>query len=738
MTGQAALNPAFERLTALAGGPDAPSLHDRMEAAELLGREVNAFSACLPVLLAALGCDRNLRALSESIPYKPSRFHAMDIINTLAEMGYGAKSMRLSLNDIDTRLLPCLFISGQTPFVVLGHSAEGWNVFDGSKRGHARIPAETEVRGRAYFFRKRDGTDLLLSGEARTATNLTWFRALIERFRGMSGQVIGVSIVLNLTAIFVPLLIMTIYDRVVGSHALASLPSLGIGLFIALVAETSLRFLRARYLSWISVRLDTVVNNAIIAHLLRLPAALIERASVASQIARIKGFEAIRDFFTGPLFLSLMELPFVAVLLAAIALLGGWLALVPAIMALVYAGIFFFMRSRIKIAMYRTARAHANRQQALLETFETLSALRYNGMSEAWEKRFRDISGEASHAAFRSGYLSSVLETTAHTLTIFAGVLTLLMGVDFVLAGAMSPGALVASMMLTWRVLSPVSMLCTALPRIEQVSQTVSQVNRLMDIAPETTAETSIARLACIKGKIAFNNIGLRYSKDTDPVFAGLTFTVQAGQMAAITGTNGSGKSTILKLINGLYQAQAGTIRLDGIDIRQIDPVELRRHIAYMPQTPDLFDGTIAENLRLADPLASEESLLEALEEAGAAAEIDKLPEGIHTHVSSQNRFSMTLAYRINFARLSLSCAPVVLCDELPFAVLNSETGEAFRQLIAKWRGRRTVVMVTHRQDYIGLADVAICLRTGDRPRIGTAKEILTYLKDISYQVTGQ
>jgi ATP-binding cassette, subfamily C, bacterial LapB len=351
-------------------------------------------------------------------------------------------------------------------------------------------------------------------------------------------------------------------------------------------------------------------------------------------------------------------------------------------------------------------------------------------MSEVWAERFRHMSSEASTAAFHSGHLAAVLETISHMLTIITGVVVLWLGAHMVMAGSITSGALVAVMILTWRVLAPVAMFCNALPRLEQLRQTIAQVDRLMNIPSETELRQDTIKPSRIAGRLEFKSVGLRYSKDTDPVFAGLSFTAQPGQMVAIIGGNGSGKSTILKLMNGLYHPQAGSIRLDGVDIRQLDPTTLRRNINYMPQNPDFFEGTLAENIRLANPLAGDAAILSALKHTGALEEVEAMPLGIATPMGRNKSLSVTLAYRLGLARLCLSETAVILCDELPYAVLNSSSGELFAKLLDSWRGKKTILLVTHREDYVRRCDIAVGLRVGEVPLVGKPEHILQKMKE--------
>ena len=697
----------------------------------------SGFAACLPALIFALNIPIELTRLCEALPYKATRIGRVDVLNTLAHLGYIARPARVRLCDLDERLLPCLFIperhgTQQERATVIMHkitvseNASRFSVFYGGNKKILAVDANSTIRGTAYFFAKEEDVEDATSQSVRSAADFSWFRALLERFRSIFWQVFALSVVLGMVSLAAPLFVMLVYDRVINAHSPETLPPLVVGAGLALMTEWGLRGLRSRSLAWFSARLDNIVSNKIFEQLMLMPPLFTERAAVASQIARLKAFETVRDFFTGPLFLAMVELPFTLIILLAIVLIAGPVAFVPAITAGLYIALLAWMRPKLKTAIKLAARASSNRQQMTVESFEKMHALRVSGMTSSWFRQFRDHSGKASLAGFRSNYLASVIETLAHGLFILAGMATIVWSIERVWTGSMTSGALIASMILVWRVLGPFQTFCTSLPRFEQLQNAVGQINRMMTIQTERNPDEIKARVGELKGHVTFSKVGLRYTKDTDPVFAGLSFDATPGQMVAVTGGNGSGKSTILKLINGLYRPQAGTVRIDGMDIRQLDAIELRQHIAYVPQSPHFFQGTIAENLRFAEPLASDEALKTALHQVDAWEGVCALPHGVDSMIGKNHTGLPTaLAYRLNLARAYIKNTPLMLFDELPYALLNSSAGEAFHHMIEKWKGDRTIVIVTHREDYLKMADIAVLLRSGGTPVVGDPDKVI-------------
>jgi ABC-type bacteriocin/lantibiotic exporter with double-glycine peptidase domain len=311
-------------------------------------------------------------------------------------------------------------------------------------------------------------------------------------------------------------------------------------------------------------------------------------------------------------------------------------------------------------------------------------------------------------------------ETLAHALTILSAVAVIGFGVGMVWQGALTTGGLVATMILVWRVLSPFYSLCTMIPRLDQLRNSVRQVDRLMDLDSEETTQRNAARLSKIRGRVSFLNVGIRYSMDSDPLLAGLSFEAMPGDIVAVTGANGTGKTSILKMIKGMYTPQAGSIRIDGFDIRQLDPVDLRRRIAYIPQETSFFHGTIAENLRFANPLVTDREIVEALGQAGVGEDIRRLPKGLRTVIGHGGMtLSSSLELRLAMVRAYLHDAPILLIDELPNSLLSEQAGAFMRDHLLRHKKERTVIMVTHREDFMALADTIVILRRNMPPQMG-------------------
>ncbi|WP_319585910.1 ATP-binding cassette domain-containing protein [uncultured Desulfobulbus sp.] len=702
---------------------------------------ISPFARALPFLLAALGWQSGISRVCESLPHMPGELDRVDLINTMINLGFHARSTRIRLHHFDQRLAPCLFIAddrknvpGMPLVLIPGPEESGlakvYNPADESMLSLTDLPDQP---GTLYVFSSQSKK---LIAQNRFSANVDaspfrWFRSLTRRFDSIFLQTFGVSFLINILALASSLFVMVVYDKVIGSRSVETLEHLVVGALIAMIMETCLRYLRARSLAYFGVRIDAITSQAIFERLLFLPPRLIEGSSIPSQVARMRDFDSIREFFTGSTSVSVLELPFTLIFITVIGIIGGPLAFIPIALALCYIALAMIMLPRIQASTEHGAVASVQRQALLVETMKKNRAIKYHGLGETWLQRFREVSGEAALTSFSSSFLTSIIEAVAYGLSILAGVMTLTYGIWLVWQGQITTGALIASMMLVWRVLSPLQAICNSLVRIRYIFRSVAQVHKLIKTPPESSPSFSQAQTIKINGQITFTGVGLRYTGDRGPILAGLNLDIQPGEIIAITGASGAGKTSLLKLANGLYQPQIGSILIDRLDIRQRDPVELRKCISYVPQVVELFHGTIEKNLRMVKPDASDQELHEALALAGALEEVNALPAGLNTFIGDyrSDQLSSSLAFQLSLARGYLRDAPIMLFDEFPSAVLYGITGQRFREFLNLQRGRKTILYITERRADVLLADRLVYLPGNGQVLAGKPAELLDSLQ---------
>jgi len=710
-------------------GASQPSREDAVRAALASLRETTDLANCLMPLLDALIWRGDPRHVAEALPHFINNIDITSFRNILATLHFESRPIDLRIKDLDPRLMPCLFLPEDGDALVLvGRQVETIRIFDGGKNDFGEIPV-SGLKGTAYIFQAVETEDLLSAQQ-----KVGWFRAVTERFRSLFYQTLGITLILNLLALATPLFVMAVYDKVVATGSIPTLAYFAVGVGIAIACDMILRSVRARILAFIGARLDNIVGLAIFHKILFLPPALTERATVGAQVARIKDFESIRDFFTGAMATMLLEVPFAFIFFAVIIYLAGPLVWVPVIMVALYAILGLIFTPLIRANVSRAARASSRRQELVVESLNNMRAVKYCGAEANWLERYRDLSAKSALNGFYTSQLSSVVATASHILMVASGIGTIVFGVFRVLNGDMTVGSLVATMMLVWRILGPLQGAFMSMSRITQVRSSIGQINNLMNIKAERDQHSIVNPLKRFEGFLSFARVSIRYSPEADPALVGVSFEAEPGDVVCIVGGNGSGKSTALKLMAGMYTAQAGSIRIDNQDIRQMDPVELRHAVSYVPQSQEFFYGTIAQNMRLAHPTATEDDMHWACEKAGVLEDVLALEQGsgkwqrqgFEVRIGDTGVGSMptSLLQRLNLARGYLKRAPIMLFDE-PGNGLDFEGDQQFMRYVDELRGESTVLIVTHRPSHLRMADKIMWLDYGNVRAYGPAEEVL-------------
>ncbi len=687
-------------------------------------------AACLIPLLKELGWHNYARDLLEALPHFAERLDLVDLRNILVTLGYESNPIQTYEQDIQSELYPCLFISDDGDIRVLldkNHKTGVTRCFDAQTEEYKNITTGA-TRGTAYVFTDTHPSHGMGSD---ASSSDTWFFSLLKRFKRLVMHLLAMTFMINMIALSVPVFIMVVYDKVITAKSAETLPYLVSGIIILLLTDLVFRYLRAQLLGFVAGRIDYLIGTETFRQLLFMPPMFTERSTVAAQLSRLKQFDSAREFFTGPNAAMSLEIPFAFLFIGVIAILAGPIAFIPVAVILAY---ILFGSVWLPNASSRVAQAGINRtnkQRMLMQTLNGRREIKAIGGETVWWERFREMSGESVMSNYKTFISSSILNSVSQGLMAMAGAATVGLGTLMVLNGEMTIGAMIATMALVWRVLSPLQGAFLSFFKFQQLNKAIKQINQLMRLDVEQHSGQSSLMLSQLKGRITVDRISFRYGPNEDPALLGVSFEVEPGEMVAICGSTGAGKSTMIKLIAGMYRPQAGALSIDRMDIRQLNAMDLRRSISYIPQEVRMFHGTIAQNLRLNNVLATDEELRVAAEHAGILDNILQLPDGFETRIGDNTIEHQPPGFLrgLSMARAFVNPAQILLLDE-PGTSLDEESDQRLIRQLKRLKGKCTIVMVSHRPSHIRLADKAVLLEKGSVQLAGSADAVVEKLME--------
>lgn len=655
-------------------------------------------------LLTALGWHGQERTLAQAVPHDRHVLRVEDLVDTLANVQVSVFESRTELQKISPLDCPGLFIGDDGTIVgVLDHRGN---------RALIHEPGQSEPRWTQV--RPVSGKLIRLISETEDDSHERSEALNLSDHHGELGGLVFASFFTNIFAFATPLFVMALYDRVIPVGSTNLLGAILIGLGIIFASEIMIRVLRSRAVAHMGASVERKMGLALFSKLMSLPLSLLQKSDVNQQLARFRQFEGLRDAFTGSVLNALLDLPFTLLFLVVIYQISPPVALSVAVLALVFALAYL---AGLPVQGRLTKAAAATRlelQRSVTELSTTQRSIRRLGAEDLWRDRIGTLIRRTARDARRNRQFTLISQAFGQSVMIVAGVTTVVHGTQAAMDGDMSLGALIASMALVWRVLAPIHALYAAAPQIGSYMQSARQMSRVMALQGEMTRGVAQSHQKSFAGAITARNLMFRYGRVTDAAIGSVSFKIEAGQRVAFTGPNAAGKSTLLHIIDGLYQPQAGAMLLDGIDYRQIAVEDLRAAISYGPQITEFFHGTVAQNLRLTNPLATDDDIWVALRDIGLESEIRHFPEGLETRLTEEFRQTVSPAVLrgLLLARCFVKEAPVYLFDE-PCNGLDQSREEAFFRKLDRLRGKCTVIMVTRRPSHYRRMDKVLYFDSG-------------------------
>ncbi len=655
-------------------------------------------------LLQALHWDISVKHFARAVPHFPQQFTIVELQETLARLGYQGTVRHVSVRRLSSAQLPAIAVDGKRLVVLLAGENNQLIVHDPIT--DTELPLDRSKRRRVISF----------APESEDVTKLdteSWLRRTLNRFLPEIRQLLLLTAFINSSVLILSFAVMTIFDKVIPAGALDTLLGLGAGVLLTAGLELYFRGVKAKLIGRVSGRIEYLLGTTIFAKLISLPVPMLANTPIGDQIGRLRQFETLRDLFAGPFAAIVLEIPFLLVFIACLFAIGGYLGFIPVALAAVYAIMGGLLVGPVRRQAQLASKLKREHYQSVLETVSNLRNIRAMGCEDIWLERLQQKVAKAANAKRKSSLAQRFLVASAAAAVPVAGGATAVLGAILVMNEQMTTGALISAMILMWRVLAPIQQLFVMLTHISDMGQTAHQIDRMMRL-PSVKPSNGPKIGLDFKGQITFDRVSFRYQNSALTTLQGLNFSIKPGEFVAIEGASGSGKSSILRLILDLHRPQVGNIMIDTINIRQIPDADLRSAIGYVPQKPVLFHGTLAQNLRLAAPQATDEELEDVCREMGLENIIASMPKGINTVLDHARRENMSggVQQAISIAQALLQGPQILLLDE-PAKSLDYELDTAFLNALDRRRNKMTIIMVSHRPSHIRLADRVLTLDRG-------------------------
>ncbi len=555
-----------------------------------------------------------------------------------------------------------------------------------------------------------------------------WFWGTLRASWRIYRDVVLASVLINVFAVASPLFVMNVYDRVVPNQALETLWVLAIGVTIIFGFDFLLRGLRGRFIDVAGSKADIILSARLFERVLglRLDA---RPASAGAFANNLREFDGIREFFASLTLTAFVDVPFALLFLLVVWFVAGPLVLVPLAVIPVLLIYGLFMQPRLRRASEQGMRASAQKNATLVEALveaETVRALgvegRLQGQLERSVAESARWGAEARQWALSAANLASFLQQ-------MVSVGVVVFGVYLIADGVLSMGGLIAAVMLSGRAVVPLAQIAGLLTRFFQASTALQTLNEVMKMPVERPDGKVFVTRPVLQGEIEFDHVSFMYPGQELPALQDASFKIASGERVAIIGRVGSGKTTVNRLIAGLYEAQKGAVRIDGVDIRQLDPGDLRHNIAYVSQDNQLLFGSIRDNLTMGVAHADDERIVRAAERSGVAAFVNRHPLGFEMPVGEHgSKLSGGQRQAVALARALVQDAPVLLLDEPTGSMDNSSEEHIKRELMGVVQDK-TLILITHRASLLELVERVIVVDAGKVVADGPKAQVLEALR---------
>lgn len=585
--------------------------------------------------------------------------------------------------------------------------------------------------GYSFFARPVARTDDR-AGPAEIDTGRDWFWSAFWKNRTLYSEVAIAAIVINTLGIAGSLYIMTVYDRVVPNKAFETLWVLAFGIMVAYFFDFMLRNLRAQFLDYAGRKADVAISAQLFEQIMGMTMQA-RPASAGVLAANMKEFETLRDFFTSATMVALIDLPFVFLYIVFIGVLAGPVAFVPLAAVPLVVGMGWFLQKPLQKVVKQSLHESALKNALLFETIIGLETIKVQAAEGHTQRNWEELSEKASRTAVKTRQISSFAQNWALFVQQMVSAVIVIVGVYLISEGQLTQGGLVAAVILSGRAMAPLAQVAGLMTRLSQSRQALNQLDDLMKKPVERPKGKHFITMPHVRGLVEFRDVVFHYPGQSTPAVNHLNFIIEPGERVGIIGAVGSGKTTIERLLINLYQPSSGSVQIDGTDVRQIDPGDLRRNVGAVQQSPQLFFGSVRQNITMGHETAPDRAVLRAAEMSGVTEFLRDSAAGLDTQVGERGEaLSGGQRQAVAIARALLYDPPILILDE-PTASMDPASENRLKKRLIDLCQNKTTILITHKGAMLALVDKLILIDRGRLVAYGPKDEVIRKLQARQY-----
>ncbi|WP_404800021.1 type I secretion system permease/ATPase [Aeromonas simiae] len=689
------------------------------------------------------GVPNSRDALVTGLPLPSGRLSPALFPRAAERAGLAARQALQPLAQLSPLLLPCVLLlrSGGACILVEWDAEQGRAkvIFPQAGDAEQTLSAgqlEEEYSGQLFFVKKQFRFDAR-SPKVLETRHGHWFWSTLLESRGIYRDVLVASILINLFAIASPLFTMNVYDKIVPNLAFDSLWVLAVGAVVVFTFDFVMRQLRSYFIDVAGKKSDMLLSAKIFAKVMgmRMEA---RPASTGAFAKHLQEFESIREFFTSATVSTLIDLPFAFLFLFIIWIFAGPMVVVPLVAIVILVIYSIYIQSPLKRSIEEGSRLASQKNANLIESIAGLETVKIFGAQSLFQYRWEQAVAHISTWGVQTRRITNTMSSLASYIQQMVTVGLIIVGVYQISDGNVTMGGMIAAVMLSSRAIAPMVQLSVLSTRYNQAKSALQILEQIMASPDEQEEGKQYVHHPVIEGLIEFDNVSFKYPGMETSTLHNINLRIQPGEKVAIIGRIGAGKTTLEKLLMGLYRPSDGSVRLDGYELDQIPPSVLRRNIGCVPQDVTLFFGTVRDNIMLGNPLVDDQQVLRAAKRAGVTQFTNQDPNGLDKQIGEGGRqLSGGQRQAIVLARSLLNDPPVMVLDE-PTSNMDNRSELQIKNELARLGSETTLLLITHKTSMLDVVNRVIVMEQGQIVADGPKEQVLQQLREGKVRVRGE